>query len=615
MHKLTEKLLFDKFEMKEGENMKSLTNRLRHYSAQNQIVIAVVVFSIVAMLMIGTLLLSILYSQALDNTKEKMTIYVEKTKENIDQMFGFINNTAHSVASSESILRWISEPDYFREQTPKYYQNISTLESEIRHILNYSSAWKADLISYISIFVNDELVSYTYTKPISEKTIIKGSIDAYQRINEESGTYFLPPNEEGQFFHYSLRLKVDFAKYDSLVVVIASDTEAIAKLYNKGIPTEGASSYLIDDYGQVFSSNEQKDKPIPNEQLLSMLGNNEIQSKIINQEKYVGISRSLINSPLHFITVVPRRNIVAVAFKNFPQFITIAIILIFLIAMLGLFLSRNVTMFLRDLAGALTAVRQGNYQAKMPSYKNEGVNQISSTFNKMTKEMHDLIQLTYENKIMMQEMEFKFLQQQMNPHFLFNVLLVIQIKAKLCKDETVYEMLTSLSGLLRASLHNNKNTYSTLEEELKYARFYLYLQQQRFADALEYTINVDDRLLEIYIPRLTIEPIVENAVIHGARDAEKAVSITVDVWKEKDDLVIKVEDNGHGFNPKELSWQEVSVREQQGTSREKIGLYNIHTRLQRLYGSDYGLTINSEKDNGTQVLIRIRTERKEEDLI
>lgn len=595
-------------------DMGSLIKRIKRFSVQNQIVIAVLLFTVGAMLIIGTLLLTILYSQTLDNTNEKMTIYIEKTKENIDQMFGFVNNTAHSVATSETILRWVSEPEILFIDNPDFYQNINTLEGEIKHILNYSSAWKSDLISYISIFVNDELVSYTYTKPISEKSIIQGSKRAYDQIEKQSGTYFLSPSEEGAFIHYGLRLKVDFAKEESLVILIASDTAVIEKIYNQGIPTKGARSYLLDDSGRVFSSNHKEGSHILSQDLLSMVHTEEIQSRRINGEEHVAISRGLQNSPLHFITLVPRKNILEVAFKNFPLFISMAIFLIIIISSVGLLLSRSVTMFLRDLTGALTAVRQGDYKAKMPAYKNEGVNQISSTFNNMTSEMYDLIQLTYENKIEMQEMEFKFLQQQINPHFLFNILLVIQIKAKLCKDEAVYEMLTSLSGLLRASLHSNKNTYNPLEEELKYARFYLYLQQQRFADALHYTIDVEESLLDIQVPRLTIEPIVENAVIHGAKDADKSVSIQVKVWKEKKDILVEVRDDGRGFDPDELKWQDSYSNHDQGTSREKIGLHNIHSRLQRLYGPEYGLTIHSEKDRGTHVLIRIRAENNKEDV-
>ena len=114
----------------------------------------------------------------------------------------------------------------------------------------------------------------------------------------------------------------------------------------------------------------------------------------------------------------------------------------------------------------------------------------------MTAEIKELIQNKYESQILVNEMEIRFLQHQMNPHFLFNVLLTIQIKAKRCKDETIYRMVSTLSSLLRASIYTNNIDMITVRAELEYAEFYLYLQKMRFEDRISYEISIEDESLK-----------------------------------------------------------------------------------------------------------------------
>ncbi|WP_105615328.1 sensor histidine kinase [Vallitalea okinawensis] len=577
-------------------------------SAQNQIVVASVLFMFIAMMIMGIFSSIILYTKSVDATYEKMTIYVDKTKENIEQTLALITNTAHAVAASNTIVTWIDNPQSLDTQGKDFYSSVNKLEEEIKHVLNYSSAWKADLISYISIFVDDQLISYTYAKPLSEKQIIAGSNEAYSKLNKVSGSEFLPPLEQGNYIYYALKLKYDFQSNKSLVILIATEANAFKRLYHGAIASKDTQTYLTDEDGMIYSSSDEtRNGKLCDNAIMSSMTYDQISNLTLNNKKYVAIAKKVENSQLVFINLVPHNYIFNQAFDQFPLFINTALILSIIIAVIGTFLSKKVTAFIKDLTNAMKEVKNANYDVKMPSYKNDAVDGISHTFNAMTTEMKYLIQTTYESKIMLQEMEFKFLQQQINPHFLFNILLVIQIKAKMSSDETVYNMLTSLSGLLRASLHSNKNTYTTLEEELKYVDFYLYLQQQRFSEKLHYEINIDEHLKEIKVPRLTIEPIVENAVIHGVENHEDVVKIVVTVWEDDQDLYVEVNDDGSGFDTNELELQDIQVKD--GNSREKIGLSNINTRLKRIYGEEYGLIIHSEKGKGTRVIIKIQKDK------
>ena len=204
---------------------------------------------------------------------------------------------------------------------------------------------------------------------------------------------------------------------------------------------------------------------------------------------------------------------------------------------------------------------------------------------------------SYETRHLKDEAEIKFLQQQMNPHFLFNILLTIQIKAKMSGDETVYKMISSLSSLLRAGIYGDKRSLISIEEELKYVEYYLSLQKERYEDKLDYSISLDDpELNKCEIPRLSIEPIVENAVIHGVETVDRPALVQVNVTSEDNQLIIHVTDNGVGFDISQLDLESAS---------DRVGLRSTLKRIQLIYGKKYGLDIVSYKNVGTDIAIRV----------
>ena len=200
-----------------------------------------------------------------------------------------------------------------------------------------------------------------------------------------------------------------------------------------------------------------------------------------------------------------------------------------------------------------------------------------------------------------------------NPHFLFNVLLTIQIKAKRSGNETIYKMVSKLSALLRASIYTNNVDRITVGEELEYTEFYLYLQKMRFEDRFFYKIIVEDEeLKKSIIPKFVIEPIVENAVIHGIENIENEGVIRIVLKKMGTDLLVTVQDNGAGFDVKE--YFNSLEQAENGSSREKIGLKNVDLRLRHIYGEEYRIKIKSKINTGTTIYIKIPIEEREENV-
>ena len=287
------------------------------------------------------------------------------------------------------------------------------------------------------------------------------------------------------------------------------------------------------------------------------------------------------------------------------------LIIICLIA--AVVISLKSTGFINEFIHAMESVRNRNYDIRIKEYKNAEINSLGRAFNEMMDELRELIRNKYESQILLNEMEIRFLQHQMNPHFLFNVLLTIQIKAKRSGNETIYKMVSKLSALLRASIYTNNVDRITVGEELEYTEFYLYLQKMRFEDRFFYKIIVEDEeLKKSIIPKFVIEPIVENAVIHGIENIENEGVIRIVLKKMGTDLLVTVQDNGAGFDVKE--YFNSLEQAENGSSREKIGLKNVDLRLRHIYGEEYRIKIKSKINTGTTIYIKIPIEEREENV-
>ena len=316
---------------------------------------------------------------------------------------------------------------------------------------------------------------------------------------------------------------------------------------------------------------------------------------------------------VRLVHLYPQSLLIKKVLEGIRTYIILGVMLIIICLIAAVVISLKSTGFLNEFIHAMESVRNRNYDIRIKEYKNAEINSLGRAFNEMMDELRELIRNKYESQILLNEMEIRFLQHQMNPHFLFNVLLTIQIKAKRSGNATIYKMVSKLSALLRASIYTNNVDRITVGEELEYTEFYLYLQKMRFEDRFFYKIIVEDEeLKKSIIPKFVIEPIVENAVIHGIENIENEGVIRIVLKKMGTDLLVTVQDNGAGFDVKE--YFNSLEQAENGSSREKIGLKNVDLRLRHIYGEEYRIKIKSKINTGTTIYIKIPIEEREENV-
>ncbi|MBP5491998.1 MAG: sensor histidine kinase [Clostridiales bacterium] len=200
--------------------------------------------------------------------------------------------------------------------------------------------------------------------------------------------------------------------------------------------------------------------------------------------------------------------------------------------------------------------------------------------------------------------EFDLLQSQINPHFLYNTLDAIVWSAEAGNQKQVVSMVGNLSDFFRLSLNKGKETV-LIREELQHVRSYLEIQHIRYQDILSFEIDVPENLNEFRIPKLSVQPVVENALYHGIKNKRGGGKITIRGEEKKDYFTIVVEDDGKGMSQDRLREVRKAIRE--GTPEKDVvyGLYNVNERIRLTYGEEYGVHIESILDKGTRVSIRL----------
>ncbi|WP_235848370.1 cache domain-containing sensor histidine kinase [Litchfieldia alkalitelluris] len=271
--------------------------------------------------------------------------------------------------------------------------------------------------------------------------------------------------------------------------------------------------------------------------------------------------------------------------------------------------SKRITNPIENLVSAMKYVERGDFKVAdtfTPSQYHDEVGILHQNFIQMIERINDLIKENYEKQLLLKDTEFKALQSQINPHFLYNALESINWLAKINQQQQISQMVESLGFLLRNAI-SIQDDVITVREEVKMVEHYVTIQRYRFEERLEFSLSVDEEVKDCVLPKLVIQPLVENAIIYGLERMIEPCNIHVSVLKEGDYLQLAVEDNGPGMDKEQLDKVRKGEMKTRGTG---IGLRNIDSRIKFVFGSEYGLQIDSELNKGTKVSITIPYQKR-----
>lgn len=324
---------------------------------------------------------------------------------------------------------------------------------------------------------------------------------------------------------------------------------------------------------------------------------------VIDKEKYYVNKKEIYYSNLVLYTI----SSVGYVVDNFIDKMIYIIIFFFTILAAMYYAAKIIaekkTKVIEEIVKAIENIKTGDLETRLNVDTNDEFGIIADSYNEMLLNIKKLIEINKEEAKHSAIMEIKQLESQFNPHFLFNTLEMLRYTIKY-DTSVANKIIINISSLLRFSIEN-KSSEVSLQRDLAYTKNYLDIQKYRFGENFDYEIKAEEGLENYYVPKLIIQPVIENAIKHGYTQVEKMI-IYIRVKTVKEKLIISVYNNGKEIEKEILDEIREKLKNKKAEEfKNHIGLYNIFRRIQLMYGEKYGLRILSRKDKGTSVRVSL----------
>lgn len=281
--------------------------------------------------------------------------------------------------------------------------------------------------------------------------------------------------------------------------------------------------------------------------------------------------------------------------------ILIGLITLVLAVAAAFFFTASIAKPLSKLGSLMKRAEEGDLSVRFNSKYNDEIGRLGTSFNRMIKEISNLIDMVYAEQQRKREAELKTLQAQIKPHFLYNTLYTIQWMAEEHGAKDVVAILGSLANLFRIGLSKGKEMIS-VQEELEHVRSYLAIQKARYEDKLTYEINFDEKILTHSVLKVILQPLVENAIYHGLNAKRGGGKITITAKEQEGKLYFSVEDNGLGITTEKLKEiRQLLSCDHRESGKTGFGIFNVNERIRLSVGKEYGLVYSSVYQEGTKV--------------
>lgn len=447
----------------------------------------------------------------------------------------------------------------------------------------------------------------------------------YQKCMYTQDVIFIPTQLE-QLVSYPKQRVFSIAKQlrsikniDRIIGVIKVDAsyEGIETIVKKISMGKDGGIFIIDKHKNIIYSNISKEKSDFIANSLLQTPSSFVQS--IDRKEYL-INTAVIESADWTVVGLSSLDELNLEARNTLNFSLVLATLCSLGAIvIMLFFTKRFLNPLMEIVTLMKQVREGDFGVVFQGKTQGEIGYLASSFNSMVSTINDninkntqLIKKIYETEMLNKEARINALQSQIKPHFLYNTLNMISIEVQLGKYDNAVDNIDKLHYLLRSMAKWKKDV--SLEEEFKILESYLGIQMCRFENRLEFFLDLPDFLKDDRIIPFILQPLVENSVVHGCETLTRKTTITVKACSDKSSLYISVSDNGCGIPAERLSVLQdqlsdcsASLDHQPDFAKdgEHIGLNNVNRRIKLTYGSMYGVTLNSEYQKGTQILVKL----------
>lgn len=566
----------------------SISGFLRKFSLKSRLILS---FSI-GIILCSSILGVLLYGKATSALKIKAMSYSEQmlsiVGEDIYKNKEFLERASVELSLDENIIEYlinykfmnIKEKTEFIKYMNNYLSKKLSLLPNLAEVEIISKDYEVVYMQGFKYFKRDEIENHARKAEIKLKWF--SSI-----LNDESHICIANPiRHNGNLVGY---------------VFMAIKNEVFKNSFSILNMGEGTESFIIDENNKVIISqnNFHSDFILREKNINKFLANKELRGSneevFINNKRYMVVYKKLKDFEWYITSITPHEFINSDIQSLKREMIIVVSLVVVIVLIFSYFLYISINIPLYKLMNKVKRVSKGDLTVEECDEYNDEIGIISNNFDLMTLRIKKLLDKTKLQEEEKRELEIRMLQAQINPHFLFNTLNSLKWTAIMNQDYTVSEGLSSLAELLRNTIIHKKELI-TIDEELENIKNYVVIQKIRYGNSFDLIYEVEEDLKKNKVIKFMLQPIVENAIIHGIDENKENQKIIIRVQEKGEDVLIYVIDNGKGFNSEE------KVRENKLSG---VGWNNVDERIKLTFGNNYGATIKSEIGKGTTVKILI----------
>ncbi|SDK02949.1 sensor histidine kinase [Sediminibacillus albus] len=442
----------------------------------------------------------------------------------------------------------------------------------------------------VSIYVSSNTLTSSYHSSFERFLLLNTISQSANKLYEDTKAYVMEQSEENSHAYYASRKQMK-ENEQQLQSILADDEQIQTKNYlnlieNIIYESEITTGFVLRDDIERYTAH---------------LKETESTASYIQETTLHLIDLELTEYQSLYLDLQDRNE----AFRWFTLFVFTTTVM--LAIFFAIWFSNGINKPIQTLTKAAREVSRGDFAGDPVDVRsNDELKLLGSSFNQMRANIHELINEIKdqsEQERLMKELELKHLQNQVNPHFLFNTLNTISKMAYLEDAKSTSNLIDSTAALLRYSL-GDIDKYVPLREEVRAVEEYLTIQKTRFTERIRFTVDVDESCLDLPVPRLTLQPLVENAFIHGVEEQEEGGTIQLHIYQKREAAIVEIQDNGKGMSADRIE-AILSFSKEEGSSHvghsTGLGISNVIRRLQLFYRTEHVIEIDSELGQGTKI--------------
>lgn len=450
---------------------------------------------------------------------------------------------------------------------------------------------------------------------VASESAPEGVWEALAECEASPMNHSIQPADMAHLIYYHSLFQVRGRVSQAIVRLELDDTFASQLMENHA--THGEIIFFLNENGQIIFSNR-SDLQDSSEELLNALSHREKHRDGYEMIDLLGQSFLLVESEsstsgIRLYSLTPLSYIDS-QIGELQKSILISGIWVWLLTVLLIYmLLRLLTIPLRMLSTQMQKTGEGDFHARINAEGSMEIRRLSENFNSMVSHIDQLIKRTYVAELSEKDARLAALEAQLNPHFLYNTLQAISTEALVNDQPQIHRMITSLASNLRYTIKSD--TLVPLKREMSYVNDYIFLQKIRMDDALEFHSDIDPATEDCLIPKISIQTLVENSIIHGKSGNADTIQIEVSSHYNDDTVTIIVQDNGCGIAPEQLEKLYADFDLQKNTGKNGgIGLANLHSRIGLLYDKPASMEIHTREREYTQIILTLPATKGKTDL-